>query len=111
MYTIDDLYKGNCMILTVAQLKQETYLMDNVNKEDIIITKRDRSFAVTVDIERYEALMQNQKDDQDRQQREDKKTIFEQSFGILSSQGIDPVEWQDSMREENDSMLYVRGNS
>ena len=98
------------MTLTATQLKQQTYLMDNVKKEDIVITKRDRPFAVIVDIERYDALMRNQKDELDKKEKEDKKTIFEQSFGILSSRSIDPVEWQDSIREENDSTLYEQGN-
>jgi|GEM_PF-4412188 len=99
------------MTLTATQLKQQTYLMDNVKKEDIVITKRDRPFAVIIDIERYDELIRNQKDKLDKQEKENKKTIFEQSFGILSSRSIDPVEWQDSIREENDSTLYEQGNS
>ncbi len=99
------------MTLTATQLKQQTYLMDNVKKEDIVITKRDRPFAVIIDIERYDELIRNQKDKLDKQEKENKKTIFEQSFGILSSRSIDPVEWQDSIREENDSTLYERRNS
>lgn len=99
------------MTLTATQLKQQTYLMDNVKKEDIIITKRDRPFAVIVDIERYDELIRNQKDEPGTLEKEDKKTIFEQSFGILSSRSIDPVEWQNAIREENDSTLYEQGNS
>ena len=45
------------MIITATQLKQESYLMDNVKKEDIIITKRDRPFAVLMDIEKYNELI------------------------------------------------------
>ena len=48
------------MILTSTQLKQQTYLIENVKKEDIIITKRDRPFAVLVDIERYHHLVEQQ---------------------------------------------------
>ena len=110
MYNIDNLYKRDIMTLTATQLKQQTYLMDNVKKEDIIITKRDRPFAVIVDIERYDALIRNQKDELDEKEKEDKKAIFEQAFGILPPQNIDPVEWQKSIREESDSMLYEQKN-
>ncbi|MEA3456566.1 MAG: type II toxin-antitoxin system prevent-host-death family antitoxin [Campylobacterota bacterium] len=99
------------MILTATQLKQQTYLMDNVKKEDIVITKRDRPFAVIVDIERYDALIRNQKDKSAKEEKEDKKIIFEQAFGMLSSQSIDPVEWQNSIREESDSRLYEQEKS
>lgn len=49
------------MTLTATQLKQETYLLESVKKEDIIITKRDRPFAVLVDFDRYEALTKGEK--------------------------------------------------
>ena len=57
-----NLYKRMGMTLTATQLKQETYLLDSVKKEDIIITKRDRPFAVLVDFDRYVALTQGKKD-------------------------------------------------
>ena len=49
------------MTITATQLKQETYLLDSVKKEDIIITKRDRPFAVLMDFEKYEKLMKEKK--------------------------------------------------
>ena len=54
------------MILTATQLKQETYLLDSVKKEDIIITKRNRPFAVLVDFERYKALTRDEKGGADK---------------------------------------------
>jgi prevent-host-death family protein len=51
------------MTLTATQLKQQTYLMDNVKKEDIVITKRDRPFAVIIDIDRYHKLIGNNRND------------------------------------------------
>ncbi len=65
------------MTLTATQLKQETFLLDNVKKEDIIITKRDRPFAVLVDIERYKELIKNDK-------KEDKEKKIE-AFNRLGS--------------------------
>ena len=48
------------MTLTATQLKQQTYLIDNVKKEDIVITKRDRPFAVLIDIDRYHELLKKE---------------------------------------------------
>ncbi len=45
------------MNITATQLKQQTHLLDNVKNEDIIITKREKPFAVVVDIERYRTLI------------------------------------------------------
>jgi len=87
------------MTITSTQLKQNTYLLDNVKKEDIIITKRDRPFAVILDIERYDKLVNNQPN------IENKEKILKKVRGILDS-SIDPVAWQKSLREENDSTLY-----
>ena len=54
------------MVLTATQLKQETYLLDSVKKEDIIITKRNRPFAVLVDFERYKRLTRNEKSSKEK---------------------------------------------
>jgi len=48
------------MTITSTQLKQETYLIDNAIKEDILVTKRGRPFVVIMDTKRYEELIANQ---------------------------------------------------
>ena len=63
MYNIYSLYKRYMMTITATQLKQQTYLIDNAIKEDIKVTKRDRPFVVIVDAQRYEELLQNQKEE------------------------------------------------
>lgn len=45
------------MNISATQLKQQTHLLDHVKHEDIIITKREKPFAVVVDIERYRTLI------------------------------------------------------
>ena len=45
------------MNISATQLKQQAHLLDNVKHEDIIITKREKPFAVVIDIERYRTLM------------------------------------------------------
>ncbi|MDQ1298688.1 MAG: Antitoxin [Campylobacterota bacterium] len=45
------------MNISATQLKQQSHLLDHVKEEDIIITKREKPFAVVIDIERYRILM------------------------------------------------------
>lgn len=45
------------MNISATQLKQQSHLLDHVKDEDIIITKRDKPFAVVIDINRYNALI------------------------------------------------------
>ena len=72
------------MVLTATQLKQQTYLMDNVKKEDIIITKRDRPFAVIIDVDRYHKLI-----DENRSHDTKKKLKALESLGSYSLGGKD----------------------
>ena len=60
IYNIYNLYKRYMMTITSTQLKQETYLIDNAIKEDILVTKRGRPFVVIMDATRYEELIANQ---------------------------------------------------
>ena len=55
------------MTITATQLKQETYLIDNAIKEDILVTKRGRPFVVIMDAKRYEALVNNQLPEKEKQ--------------------------------------------
>ena len=45
------------MNISATQLKQQTHLLDHVKQEDIIITKREKPFAVVIDIQRYRTLI------------------------------------------------------
>lgn len=44
------------MNISATQLKQHSHLLDGVKDEDIIITKREKPFAVVMDIEKYKRL-------------------------------------------------------
>ena len=55
------------MTITATQLKQETYLIDNAIKEDILVTKRGRPFVVIMDAKRYEELINNQLSEEEKQ--------------------------------------------
>ena len=54
------------MTITSTQLKQQTYLIDNAIKEDILVTKRGRPFVVIMDATRYQELIDNQLSEEDK---------------------------------------------
>lgn len=45
------------LTITSTQIKQQTYLLDRVKDEEILVTKRDKPFAVVVSMERYNELV------------------------------------------------------
>lgn len=94
------------MTITASQLKQQSHLLDNVKKEDILITKRNRPYAVIMDIDRYEDYLRFKEKIEKSQEDKIKKRNIEHAFGILASDNVDPVEWQEHIREESDSTLY-----
>ena len=51
------------MTITLTEVKQDISLIDNAINEDIIITKDNRPFAVTISAEKYDELLTNQKSD------------------------------------------------
>jgi len=44
------------MNISATQLKQHAHLLDSVKDEDIIITKREKPFAVVIEFEKYNRL-------------------------------------------------------
>jgi len=52
------------MQITATQLKQNVNLLANIKNEDIVVTKRDKPFAVIVDYDKYHDLIdiKNQKE-------------------------------------------------
>jgi prevent-host-death family protein len=50
------------LTITSTQIKQQTHLLERVKDEEILITKREKPFAVIVSMERYNELVgENQK--------------------------------------------------
>jgi len=85
------------MTITATQLKQHAYLLDRVAKEDIVVTKHNRPFAVIVGIDEYKALKKSRSRSQ-----QDTEAVFQKVRGIIPSD-LDPVQWQNNLREENES--------
>jgi len=94
------------MTITATQLKQQSHLLDRVVKEDILITRHNRPFAVIVGIDEYNAMKQQQEKQSEAQKKT--RTEFEKALdniaGMLADKDLpDPVEWQIKFREENES--------
>jgi prevent-host-death family protein len=49
------------MQITATQLKQNVAMLSQIKSEDIIITKRDKPFAVIVDYDKYQELITKEK--------------------------------------------------
>ncbi len=46
------------MNISATELKQQTHLLNSVKNEDIIVTKRSKPFAVIIDYEKYQKMLQ-----------------------------------------------------
>ena len=47
------------MNITATQLKQQIHLLSHIKEEEIIVTKRDKPFAVIVDYDKYNELVKD----------------------------------------------------
>ncbi len=45
------------LTITSTQIKQQTHLLDNVKDGEMLITKREKPFAVIISIDRYNELI------------------------------------------------------
>ncbi len=46
------------MNISATELKQQAHLLNSVKNEDIIVTKRSKPFAVIIDYEKYQKMLQ-----------------------------------------------------
>lgn len=69
------------MYISATQLKQQSHLLDHIKEEDIIITKRDKPFAVVVDIDRYKTLIHDAKQSQTDKKLQALLTLGSYSLG------------------------------
>jgi prevent-host-death family protein len=93
------------MTITATQLKQQSHLLDQVIKEDIIVTKHNRPFAVIIGIDEYNSMKQQQEKQKEAKQTQTKfEKALDNVAGMLAGKDLpDPVEWQIKFREENES--------
>lgn len=46
------------MNISATELKQQTHLLNGIKNEDIIVTKRSKPYAVIIDYEKYQKMLQ-----------------------------------------------------
>ena len=93
------------MTISATVLRQKSHLMEEAKREDIIVTKRERPFAVIVDIDRYYELLQRAGERDGKES--DREEILRRSAGVLRLQR-DPVAWQEELRRESEREPYGR---
>jgi hypothetical protein len=63
-------------LVTASEIKQNSTILQNALKGDMLVTKRDKPFVVIIDYERYLKLIANAK-------KEKNQNWIEQTFGVM----------------------------
>jgi hypothetical protein len=63
-------------LVTASEIKQNSTILQNALKGDMLVTKRDKPFVVIIDYERYLKLISNAK-------KEKNQNWIEQTFGVM----------------------------
>ena len=71
-------------LVTASQIKQNSTLLQNALKGDLLVTKRDKPFVVIIDYDRYLELTQ-------KINIKKKKSWIEESAGIMSNEDADKM--------------------
>ena len=73
-------HKGVTMqTVTASEIKQNSTLLQNALKDDMLITKRDKPFVVVLDYERYQELIA-------KSQSHAKNDWIEKTFGVMGEE-------------------------
>ena len=64
--------------VTASEIKQNSTILQNALKDDMLVTKRDKPFVVVVDYERYKELIAKS---ENRQQQ----NWIDETFGVMST--------------------------
>lgn len=62
--------------VSASEIKQNSTLLQNALRDDLLITKRDKPFVVVMDYKRYLELTKTE-------QYRDKKDWMDQTFGVM----------------------------
>jgi hypothetical protein len=63
-------------LVTASEIKQNSTILQNALKGDMLVTKRDKPFVVIIDYERYLKLIANAK-------KEKNQNWIEHTFGVM----------------------------
>ncbi len=64
--------------VTASEIKQNSTILQNALKDDMLVTKRDKPFVVVVDYERYMELVA-------KSRKHSQKNWIEETFGVMST--------------------------
>jgi prevent-host-death family protein len=76
------------MNISATELRQHAHLLSHVKNEDIVLTKRDKPFAVIVDFEKYTALIKMHEDDKKNAKLEALNALHSYELGGKSAKEI-----------------------
>jgi hypothetical protein len=65
--------------ISASEIKQNSTLLQNALREDLLITKRDKPFVVVMDYKRYQKLINPPK-------KEDEKDWMDETFGVMDKE-------------------------
>ena len=63
--------------VTASEIKQNSTILQNALKSDMLITKRDKPFVVVVDYDRYWELIA-------KSQKQNQQNWIDETFGVMS---------------------------
>ena len=64
--------------VTASEIKQNSTILQNALKDDMLVTKRDKPFVVVVDYERYRTLIA-------KSENKNQQNWIEETFGVMSA--------------------------
>ncbi len=62
--------------ISASEIKQNSSLLQNALRDDLLITKRDKPFVVVMDYKKYQALINPSKDP-------NQKDWMDEAFGVM----------------------------
>jgi PHD/YefM family antitoxin component YafN of YafNO toxin-antitoxin module len=65
--------------ISASEIKQNSTLLQNALREDLLITKRDKTFVVVMDYKRYQNLINPPK-------KQDEKDWIDETFGVIDNE-------------------------
>ncbi len=70
--------------ITASEIKQNSTLLQNALRSDMLVTKREKPFVVIVDFKRYQELIKHEK-------REKKSNWIDNTFASMSTDDADEL--------------------
>lgn len=64
--------------VTASEIKQNSTLLQNALKDDMLVTKRDKPFVVVLDYERYKELIA-------KSENKNQQNWIDETFGVIST--------------------------